>query len=489
MPIWRTAPAYPPHQPQPLRRPVPGSTVSAGTIAITTPVQYQTYQRSGGVAGIPVTGTYTGSPTAIEADFNGGGYAVIDAAPAAGAFSGTLTGQVQGQGTLTVRFANDHSVTATKSYVGIGDVVLVVGDSHYVGPLTNLQSYTHATLKAVKFRQDNVWAEGNDPIDNVGSTGSSFPLLATLWMASQGVPVAFITTAQSGTDMSTSHPTWIPGNADYNAALASVTASGVNAVGLVMGSFGTNAVIDAYSQATYHTQLSNFVAALRAAVAGTPAVLLQVFGALTSFTRADVDHVRLAILQAAGDVTGCRLGQLLYDQAYSGDDIHARTDAEGQIIARRMWPSVAATLFSGTDGHGPRVSGSLTLDATKKFITITFDRDLAAGTTYGGFRVLDTGTPANIVSAVRASSRRVVIEVSAALSAVANVAVSLGSDGDAAGQTVPTSTAITLPATVGSSTVTLPAELFIAAAVVAEGSGGAGGTASVLRSGIIGGVG
>ncbi len=460
-------------------------TATAGTVAITSPVPYQTYQRASGVASIPITGTYTGTPTNIEADFNGGGYATVATGPTGGTFSGTLTGQAEGQGTLTVRFSNDHSVTGTCATVGIGDVVLIVGDSHYVGPLTNPQSYSHATLKAAKFTQANVWGEGNDPIDSFGASGSSFPLLATLWMASQSVPVAFISTAQAGTDMGT----WSPGGTEYNNALTQVTNSGVNAVGLVMGSFGTNVVTSGgASQAAYHTLLSTFVTALRAAVAGTPPVLLDVFGSLISFLRADVDHERLAIMQAAGDVTGCFLGQLLYDQLYTGDDLHASTDAEGQIIARRMWPSVEAALFSGVDGHGPRVSGSITLDATKKFITITFGRDLAAGTTYGGFRVTDSGTPATIVSAVRASSRRVVIEVSSALSAVANVAVSLGSDGDAAGQTVPTTTAITLPATVGIGTVTLPAELFVAAAVVAEGSGGTAGTASVFKSGIIGGV-
>ncbi len=155
MSVYRPLPTCPPYQPQPLRRRVAPPT-STGVV-ITTPVQYQSRQiNSSNQASIPITGTYTGTPTAIEASFNGGAYATIDAAPAAGSYSGTLASQAAGQGTLSVRFTNDTSVTATTTFVTLTDVFVLAGDARAEGRLTSTQSYT-GSGRMPCYRQDDAW--------------------------------------------------------------------------------------------------------------------------------------------------------------------------------------------------------------------------------------------------------------------------------------------------------------------------------------------
>lgn len=80
------------------------------SVTVTTPTTGSTNS-----ADITISGTYAGGTTvtAVEASFNGGAYATIDASPSAGALSGTLSGQAAGTGTLTVRTLNGTDVVAT----------------------------------------------------------------------------------------------------------------------------------------------------------------------------------------------------------------------------------------------------------------------------------------------------------------------------------------------------------------------------------------
>lgn len=451
-------------------------TVTSGTVAITTPAANKFHQRHpvDDEADVPITGTYTGSPTAIEADLNGSGYQTIDPSPSGGTYSGTLTSPA-GRGTLTVRFANDTAVTATVTDVRIGDAFVVAGDSHNEGRGDNPQT---GNADVSYFREDDARATGNDPADTGTGSGSHWPLLGVLIAADQGVPVEFITCAEGGTDLNTTGTknTWSPGNGNYTNMQSQVTAADVGANGVrgVLLSVGGNAMgVDAPSQSVYNAAVDLFANSVASDLPGAPKVVLGLFGDASTYPRADLDAVRMAIREAQNDNANVLPGYVLIDQSYS-DDVHAATDAELLVMARRLFVCLKEHFYGGGSGYGrgPRVSGNITLDSSKKFLTVTFDRDLAAGTTYGGFRVLDGGTPATIVSATRASSRRVVIEVDDALSAAGNVTVSFGSGGDAVGQTVPTSTAITLP---DANTVTLPAEPFVEQAVSAEGSGGGSG--------------
>jgi hypothetical protein len=162
------------------------------SLSLSSPSDYQVFQRSGSTGAINITGTVAGGGAhVIEASFNGGAYADIDTSDIDGAFSGTLSSQAQGQGTLTVRKKNNPDSATTVTYVGIGDIFVVAGQSNSTGQGTNNQSYSHATLKAAKYSRAGVWAELTDPTDSDGG-GSVWPLIATSYLASQGVPCAFV---------------------------------------------------------------------------------------------------------------------------------------------------------------------------------------------------------------------------------------------------------------------------------------------------------
>lgn len=200
---------------------ISNGSVGTGEITITTPVSYRVFQRSGTTGTIAVTGTYTGTPGPMEASFNGGAYASLASTPTGGTFSGSIANQAQGQGTLSVRWTGNAGSVVTRTLVGIGDVLIVAGQSNACGMAETNQSYSHATLKACKFGNNYAWAELADPLDSnssqvdsvssdTGTGGSCWLRLATKWMASQSVPVAFVPCAKIGTQITTD---WaIPGN-------------------------------------------------------------------------------------------------------------------------------------------------------------------------------------------------------------------------------------------------------------------------------------
>lgn len=447
----------------------PGAPASG--ITITTPNQYEVHQRSGSTGSIQISGTYTGSPTAIEASFNGGAYSTIVASPTGGTYSGTLTAQAQGQGTLTVRFTNDTAINATQAYVGIGDVFVVAGDSISEGRGTSAQSYTHATLKAGKFREDDAWAEGNDGIDTGTSSGSHWPLLATHIMASQGVPVAFVSCGTGSTDVAGSNNQWAKNNSGYAGLTAQVTDSTASGIKGVLMHLGPNAVVNAstLSLATYNTALDTLASNLAADVVGAPKLNIGIFGQVTTGSppdrRAAIDNIRGAILQAHGDNSNIKPGPVLIDQSYS-DGVHPATNTQLQQVADRWWIALSETYYGGSGGRGPRLSSAM-WNAGRNQLTVTFDRTLKTGLTFSTapWIVKDNGS-AMTVSGVAyhgTNASAIVITTSAAaVGAAGTTTLTFASSNDAAGVVVPLSADITLPT---ASTTQIPAEPIYSATV------------------------
>lgn len=117
-----------------------------------------------------------------------GPFTTIDTSPPSGTFSGTLTAEVVGQGSINVRFSNDTGVSGSVNNVGVGDIFIISGQSNASGRGNTLNNYTHATLKAGLFDNDDTWKELADATDsNSGQTdgvssdgiakGSPWPLI------------------------------------------------------------------------------------------------------------------------------------------------------------------------------------------------------------------------------------------------------------------------------------------------------------------------
>ncbi len=114
--------------------------------------------------------------------------------------------------------------TLSRQYVGVGDVFVIAGQSNASGRGTAPQSYYHPTLKASIYSNAYTWGNLQDWTDNplnaldavssdgtaANTYGSYWPLLASLIMQNQGVPVAFIPCAKGGTSIRQ----WLPSVAD-----------------------------------------------------------------------------------------------------------------------------------------------------------------------------------------------------------------------------------------------------------------------------------
>lgn len=443
----------------------------ADGITITTPAQYKVHQRSGTTGSIAITGTYTGTPTAIEASFNGGAYQTIVASPSGGTYSGTLTGQAQGQGTLTVRFTNATTVNATRSDVGIGDVFLVGGDSISEGRGTNAQSYTHATLKAAKFTQADSWGNGTDGIDTGTNVGSHWPLLATQIMASQGVPVAFVSAGTGGTDVAGSANTWAKPGTEYTVAVQQTVDAAAGGIKAALFHLGPNAAVNAttLSKATYRSAIDTLATNLAADVAGAPKLHLGVFGEVSTGSppdrRAAIDNLRGAIIGAVDAGTLIKPGPNLIELDYS-DGVHPQTDVALQTVAARWWLALSQTYYGGSSARGPRLS-SATWNAARNQLTVVFDQALKTGLTFGtgAWLVKDNGTAMTVTGVAYHGTNHnaVVLTTSAAATGAAGTTtVTLASGLDSVGIVIPRSADIAMPS---GSAVQIPAEPIYSAAV------------------------
>lgn len=462
------------------------------SLSLTTPKAFEVHQRIGTAGSIQISGTVAGTTEDIEASFNGGAFATIAVAAAPGAFSGTLTGQAQGQGTLTVRKKTTTATSATVASVGIGDVFVVGGDSISEGRGTNPQSYAHATLKAAKFTQADAWGDGIDGIDAGTSAGSHWPLLATQIMASQGVPVAFISVGTGSTDVAGAANTWAKPGAEYSGLTGQVTDSTVAGVKAVLMHLGPNAVVNAstLSRATYNAAIDTLAANIAADVAGAPKTHIGIFGEVSTGSPPDrtaaLNNLRAAIIEAQGDNANVKPGPCLVDLDYS-DGVHPQSDAQLQAVAKRWWVALAETYYGGSGGRGPRLSAA-SWNGARTQLTVTFDRALKTGLTHSTacWAISDNGS-AMTVSAIAyhgSNPNALIITTSvAAVGSAGTTTLTFGNGDTAVGQVVPLSADITMPS---GAAIQIPAEPFYAAAVgevdvtapVITGPGGATGASS-----------
>jgi hypothetical protein len=447
---------------------------ASASLTISTPKTFEVHQRTGSTGSIQISGTVAGATEDIEASFNGGAWQTIATAVAAGNFSGTLTGQAQGQGTLTVRKKTTTTASATVANVGIGDVFLFGGDSRAEGRGTNGQVYSHATLKAAMFKS-GAWAE----LAEAGNGGTMAPLLATQIMASQNVPVAFIYTGAGGTDVAGSNNTWAKPNAQYSGAVTAVTNSTVSGVRAALFLLGPNAIYNAGNAAiplaTYRAALDTLASNLATDLPGAPKLFVDVCGEMASALPPDPrtarNNIRAAVLSAwNNNATAIKPGAVLIEQDYS-DNVHPKTDAELLTLARRYWASINEVLYGGASGRGPRVASAM-WDTGRTQITVTFDRPLKTGLTHAtqAWIVTDNGSAMTVSSVAYHGTNpaALVITTSAAATGPAGTtALSFASGDDAVGRVIPLSADIALP--VGGS-VNLPAEPIYAFAVAENAS-------------------
>ena len=399
-----------------------------GTITISRPVQWQTFQRTGGTGPISISGAYTGSPPAIEARFDGGAWTTIATlpTPSAGIYAGVLAGQPAGQGTLEVRHSDDGAVTASVAYIGIGDVFVVAGQSNAAGYGSTLNDYSHATLKAAMFRQDNAWAELADPTDTESSTGSAWPLLATAIMAGTGYPVAFITTAQSGTGLLNGR--WFPGGSNYDNCVNAISAAGVNDILAFLWYQGEQDINEAQPGSAYESAMIRMINDLRNDTGfARPLVQAQIGYKTTSgSTAAEIDPIRKAQSDLWVTNGNILFGPITYDIGPHADGVHIGSggaDADMALLAARWFDAIEYHFWAGTAGPPTRASKA-SFGATRAIITITFADSLTGGEA-AGWSVSDSGG-AVAISDIDVSAAVVTLTLTDACAGTTTVAFASG---------------------------------------------------------------
>lgn len=328
---------------------------------------YQITQRgANGLADLPVSGTvklFGRTPASIQARFRGGPWVTVDASPSASAFSGTLP-QQSGQGLLEVRYGDGPltEITAQASYVGVGDVFCVAGQSNATGqPGADIQAYSHDTLKAGAFYKDYAWRHLTDPLgrgpftdaaaaEYTDSTGGTvWPVIATAIMANQGVPVGYVPCAKGGTMISE----WAPGadHRDRTTLYGQMIyrCEQVGGVKAVLWWQGESDSIDGRTtKAQYKTALQAFGDAVYADL-GCPVIACTFLLCSTAFPGSTGTlEQQAAICDAIRECWGTHhilAGPDLHDIP-ADDPFHAIYTATIATCAARWWTAIQAALYA-----------------------------------------------------------------------------------------------------------------------------------------------
>lgn len=425
------------------------------SVTITSPTQYLTRQRSaGGAASLSVTGTYAGSPTAIEYQVDSGTWATLDNAPTGGAFSGTIASIAAGEHTVGVRFSNDTGTTHTVTNVRVGDVFGWIGQSNQVGRLTNGQTYGSATPSS-SYDEGGSWrnltTNYRQSDENMGY--SVLPLLASLIATDQAVPVAFIDIGDGGTTLAAAPFHWAAGGSMYAAFIAAVAASGCGDLKAILWYQGEQDVSADTSQANYTTGEAAMLDAMQAAMSVSSPLISANLGELIAYTATQIDAVRLAKLANWDNDTDIHAGPTGHDQDFV-DGLHWTTDAEAARLAGRWWRCIDAALYGGAEsGRGPQFSSATRTGTT---IVVTFtggEGSLVNADDPTGFAFTDDGSPISISSS--AANGSTAIDLTLASEPSGTELLSFASGNSAAGATL-----------VDSGTYPLPPEPFIGGVVV-----------------------
>lgn len=323
-------------------------------IQIDTPNQFQIFQRSGVTGTINISGTLYGAVGTIEASFNGAAYSDI-ATGVTGAFTGSLTGQAQGQGALVIRLKGT-TVSTTINYVGIGDVFIVAGQSNASGRgTTTTQSSTHATLKSSIFGNDYQWKNLRTVVDSLGSQvdtvskdstaplGSVWIPIGTAYMAALSIPCAFVPCTMGGTNITAWQPgadhedrTTLYGSMIYRAKLTGAKA--------VLWWQGEQDVVEGMAEATYNTNLDSLADAINTDI-GVPTIACKLQDLSALAPGYDESAINSAIGTAWADNANVLAGPDLSGITPSVDGVHMKTDAEIADSAALWWTAIAAALY------------------------------------------------------------------------------------------------------------------------------------------------
>jgi hypothetical protein len=359
------------------------------TVDVDEPEDYTVWQRRSGERSVTLSGTYTGTPTAIEARIvahgtdtpvSGLDWQTVDAAPSGGTWSGSLTLPAGGWYNVDVRFSNDPGITYTGlNRFGVGDVFIIYGQSQHAQLWTTaLTAPTPNALSSLV-----VTETGTLGLPPANMTISNF---LNSVIGETGLPTMVIGAARPNKHVAELSQ----GQGPYNDLITYATA--YDALAMFYNQ-GTSDVWSGTGYSTYKAALETLLSALATDLAGVlsgPCTfgLSILANTTTDLSDTKIDDIRRAhidILNADGALVWTGTNQDLE----LIDGTHHTAAGYARLCERLAQAALKILGISAYDARGPVLSG-VQYDTTAKQIVL--DYAMNGGTALA----VDSGDPAAI---------------------------------------------------------------------------------------------
>lgn len=398
-----------------------------------------------------IAGTYTGSPTSIEARVVDDGtsdevvtWTEIDVSPSGGSFSGTLTGIPQGGWyNVQVRYSNETGITDEGvNAFGVGILIGCIGQSNIEKWFTD---GTDLTANDLLRSYAGSWAV---PTKN-GAISFGNTIISDL-----GIPVGLLDYGVGGSALNSAADTgngyWLDtatAGKPYVVFEAAVTALGgvLECVVWYQGERDANAGI---SEAQYESDLATLVSNLRTDISspsGTLKMLLVQIARYTAGTDSQWQAIRQAQRDFVASDANVYLAATTIDSGLQGDGIHLDTTGlteNGSRVAQCF-----LYLFSDATYYlGPTITSFEKISATVIDVTITHSggTDFTPTSAITGFIVTDDGSPETISTAVRQNATTIRLTIDGSLDGTLAVSYQYGANPTVTGAVLD-NTAVALP--------------------------------------------
>lgn len=374
------------------------------TITITGPASGRIYQSQSGVASITVSGTYTGTLTAIEAQVvafgtttpvSGFDWTTVVGSPSGEVFSFTLTDVPTGTGWYSVRVRDtvDDTIISTSDKIGVGQLIACAGQSN-MGRFFNT---------GVETPNDLVRCYGNMFTGWQMSSGAGPKHLGDALVDLFNCPVGLVNGHSDGSSISQ----W-DGGSIYTDAMTIFNAVGGKFGGLVF----IQGEVDA-GGTSYATYLSTLTAVLqtrfRAAFGQSSLPIALVAngryttdpGAMTTY-----GQIKQAHYDYADSDANCYLVDRIDSEL--SDGLHLAQAGSAKVGAR-VGQAFRVAYGAATEWQGPAISSITQVSATVYDVNITHQlgADISPSSGATGFVATDPGdsdAALSIASVVRQSA-------------------------------------------------------------------------------------
>lgn len=404
------------------------------SVTLSDPDNHRVFQRSGANASITVSGTYVGTPTAIQARIVNDvgkaevvGWTTIDAAPAASVFSGNITVPNGGPYNVEVRFSNDTGVTDEGANAWlVGDVYIIAGQSNAQKWFTVPSAA--ANDSQLRFHQGGTWKALDNNFKGAAQFGVSM-------IASTGVPCGVMFCGVGGSalrqEAAGAGGYWMTsGDArgtHYNTLFTTQLNNAGGDIAGVVWIQGEQDSLLPVTEANYATTLGAMFGFMRSDVGNASLPIVVGYTGKVTVTATDVglQNVRLA-QRSVVEADSNAYGTTLIDIPLT-DTVHFADYTE---VAKRC---AQAFLFSTGDAtyyQGPVVTGMEQLDTTDVEFTVQHSggTDFTPISGITGVEVLDDGTPLTNSAAVQTAVNKFKLTVTPAISGTATGRIFYGAD-------------------------------------------------------------